>query len=550
MAGKDGDPMNRRLLVRSALLLLALEPALPAQTRTIELRRPTPRGEILVQQTPNIGPGLATPASPPVSSSPALTTAWSQMTVPGGVYLRAISMGTPLVGYAAGELGVVLKSTDGGSTWTTISNVGFPYYWYGCYAFDANTVVISGFQNQSGDGVLRWSDDGGAHWSADVILPAPGPGVRWLDRVKFLDTNRGIVENSWSGGVDHTATGGRTPGDWVFSQPSPNWFLGTFTFLADDRVWMSGYDFEFSPDATATWSAYPGSNAIFDGPNSIHQNGIGFTGGGSISPTVAGWVYKTSNAAHTFSNAPVLSTAYPIRALLTFDTLRAWAVGGNIYSNVGGIWGTTDGGTNWSLEQNVGNELNDIQWVRVDANTVNVFAAGYISQIWRATITAPVGGGLVATSYGFCNAPVAPCSNPYESGGCTSETGTGSFLYGTGTSSVAADDLVLRATQLPAQKLGLYFMGPAQALAIYGNGLRCVGAGSSGLKRFAAGNSGAGGEIDLGPGIVAYTHAHFPAASQIQAGQTWNFQCFYRDPTGPCGATANTTNGFAVTFGP
>jgi hypothetical protein len=181
---------------------------------------------------------------------------------------------------------------------------------------------------------------------------------------------------------------------------------------------------------------------------------------------------------------------------------------------------------------------------------VNVFAAGYISQIWRSTINSPANGGLVATSYGFCRTADAPCSNPYDSGGCRSQGGVGAFLYGSGTSSVAADDLVLQATQISPNKLGIYFMGPAQALAVSGNGLRTIAGGSSGLKRYVAANSGASGEIDLGPGVVAYSHAHFPAASQIQVGQTWNFQCFYRDPAGACGGASNTTNGFAVTFTP
>jgi photosystem II stability/assembly factor-like uncharacterized protein len=563
----SGDPMTRTLLTRSlhsrsalsgfaralpglASFFVLLGP-LSAQTRTTTLTRCTPEGKRVVQVTPTIGPGLPSlPRSAPAPSPALLTTTWQPMSVPPGVYIRAISMGTAQVGFAAGELGIVLKTVDGGSTWTTILNQGFPYYWYGCHAFDANTVVISGFQNQSGDGVLRWSEDGGAHWSADVVLAGPAAGVRWLDRVRFLDANRGIVENSWSGGIDHTTTGGRTAGDWTFTQPSSNWYLGTFTFLDDGRVWMSGYDFEFSPDATASWSAYPGTTAVFDGPNSIHQNGVGFTGGGSISPSVEGWVYRTSNAGHSFSSSPVLSTSYPIRALLTFDTQRAWAVGGNVYSGVGGIWGTIDGGTTWSLEQNTGNEINDVQWVRASPTTVNLFAAGYVSQIWRATIASPVNGGLVASSYGFCGAPVAPCSNPYDSGGCRSETGIGSFLYAGGTSRVAADDLVLHATQIPAQKLGLFFMGPARTLAIAGNGLKTIAGGSSGLKRFPASSSGAAGVIDLGPGIVAYSQAHFPASSQIQAGQTWNFQCYYRDPTGPCGATFNTTNGFSVAFTP
>jgi photosystem II stability/assembly factor-like uncharacterized protein len=558
--------MNPSLHVRLAILSAAFVSSIASaseHTRQFVCERDTIAGRCVVAIAPNDGPDIsiadarfapdAALRSRSRASSvvaPATTALWQPMSVPAGVYIRAISMGTPQVGFAAGEQGVVLKTTDGGSTWTTIANVGFPYYWYGCQAFNANTVVISGFQNQSGAGVLRWSDDGGAHWSADVSLAGPASGVKWLDRVKFIDANHGIVENSWSGGVDFTSNGGRNPGDWTFSQPSPNWYNGTFTYLADGRVWMSGYDFEFSASSTASWTSFSGTSAVFDGPNSIHQNGIGFTGGGEISPSVAGWVYKTANGGNSWTSSPVLSTPFPIRALFTLDTERAWAVGGNVYSNVGGIYGTSDGGASWNLEQNIGNEINDIQSVRVDASTINVFAAGYISQIWRATLAYPADSGLVASSYGFCDTVHAPCSNVYNSGGCTNLGGAGSVLYATGTSSVSADDLVLRATQIPANKTGLFFMGPVQQTSPSGNGLLCIGGGASGLRRFSAHNSGATGEIDQGPGVVAYTLAHFPPASQVQVGSTWNFQCYYRDPTGPCGATYNFSNGFAVTFTP
>jgi len=528
--------MNLSLHVRFAILSAAFVQSIASaseHTRQFVCERDTIAGRCVVAIAPNDGPDIsiadarfapdaALRSCSGVSSvvAPAASALWQPMSVPAGVYIRAISMGTPQVGFAAGEQGVVLKTTDGGSTWTTIANVGFPYYWYGCQAFNANTVVISGFQDQSGAGVLRWSDDGGAHWSADVSLAGPAAGVKWLDRVKFIDANHGIVENSWSGGVDYTSNGGRNPGDWTFSQPSPNWYNGTFTYLADGRVWMSGYDFEFSANSTASWTSFSGTSAIFDGPNSIHQNGIGFTGGGEISPSVAGWVYKTANGGNSWTSSPVLSTPFPIRALLTLDTQRAWAVGGNVYSNVGGIYGTSDGGASWSLEQNIGNEINDIQSVRVDASTINVFAAGYISQIWRATLAYPSDGGLVASSYGFCDTAHAPCGNVYNSGGCTNLGGAGSVLYASGTSSVSADDLVLQATQIPANKTGLFFMGPVQQTSPSGNGLLCVAGGTSGLRRFSAHSSGATGEIDQGPGIVAYTLAHFPPESQMHVGST------------------------------
>jgi hypothetical protein len=193
--------------------------------------------------------------------------------------------------------------------------------------------------------------------------------------------------------------------------------------------------------------------------------------------------------------------------------------------------------------------MNDIQWVRVDAYQIRVFAAGYISQIWRATIVDQTNLALDATSYGFCDTAHAPCGNVYNSGGCTNLGGSGSVLLASGSSSVLFDDLVLHATQIPPNKTGLFFMGPVRQSLPSGNGLFCVGGGTSGLRRFPVHSSGAAGEIDQGPGIVEYSTI-FPIASHIQAGQTWNFQCYYRDPTGPCGATYNFSNGFAVTFIP
>ena len=36
----------------------------------------------------------------------------------------------------------------------------------------------------------------------------------------------------------------------------------------------------------------------------------------------------------------------------------------------------------------------------------------------------------------------------------------------------------------------------------------------------------------------------------ISAGQTWNFQCWYRDALSPCGITNNLSNGLSVDFTP
>ena len=84
------------------------------------------------------------------------------------------------------------------------------------------------------------------------------------------------------------ATGGLAAADWTYTQVSSGWFQGTFTYLADGRAWLAGIDEAFTPNSGAGWTVTSGTSAIFDGAISIHQQGIGFSGGGEISPSVAG----------------------------------------------------------------------------------------------------------------------------------------------------------------------------------------------------------------------------------------------------------------------
>src|SRR5689334_19170104 len=109
---------QRRLTMRALPWMaagLAAAPAM-AQVRTVDAIGRD--GATVVSRVPHSGPGLA--LQRPGSGN--TDTGWQLMTVPAGVYIRAISMGTPTVGFAAAEQGVVLRSTDGGNTWQTILN--------------------------------------------------------------------------------------------------------------------------------------------------------------------------------------------------------------------------------------------------------------------------------------------------------------------------------------------------------------------------------------------------------------------------------------------
>lgn len=149
--------------------------------------------------------------------------------------------------------------------------------------------------------------------------------------------------------------------------------------------------------------------------------------------------------------------------------------------------------------------------------------------------------------YCYCPGPGAACGNSSVSTGCGNSVSFGGHLFFTGTSSVGSDDLELHTDGLPPNKFGLYYMGPNQVSVTIGDGVRCVGGSTN---RYSVASSGAGGLIEMGPGIVADSCASFPASGCIGAGDTWNFQLWYRDPAGPCGGGFNWSNGIEVQFLP
>lgn len=144
-----------------------------------------------------------------------------------------------------------------------------------------------------------------------------------------------------------------------------------------------------------------------------------------------------------------------------------------------------------------------------------------------------------------------PCGNRDTEAGCSNSTGEGARLsVSSGTVSVGADDLEIITSDLPADQFCMVFMGAGRIAIPFGDGLRCVGAGGVGIFRFPVQNAGPGGSVTYGPGIAAHSHTAFGPAGGIDPGETWRFQNWYRDPSGPCAGSFNLSNGLSVTFAP
>ena len=133
-----------------------------------------------------------------------------------------------------------------------------------------------------------------------------------------------------------------------------------------------------------------------------------------------------------------------------------------------------------------------------------------------------------------CPLPVSYCvsaQNSVDPGGA--------IMSYTGSTSVAANDFVVLTYNTPPFKTGIFYYGLNQAQVPFGNGYRCVG---SPFSRLPAVQSN-----ELGDMYFTLDFNNLPGTGQIQAGEVWNFACWYRDPAAG-GAFFNASNGLMVTF--
>lgn len=136
-----------------------------------------------------------------------------------------------------------------------------------------------------------------------------------------------------------------------------------------------------------------------------------------------------------------------------------------------------------------------------------------------------------------------PCGNDDPAAGCANATGLGGRLSGAGSTSVTADDLVLRATQLSRNKLALFVAGGNAAPVPLYNGIQCA---AGPLHRYTSRIQSTGLL-----GVVTLSAPAANSAGFVTAGSTRYFQVVYRDrPQPTCDQAGNWTNLYAVTFTP
>jgi photosystem II stability/assembly factor-like uncharacterized protein len=113
---------------------------------------------------------------------------------------------------ATGEGGLVLKLQEPVAqpigNWTLALDAHYPLFFYGCYVFDANTYLVSGFDDGSGQsfGLITFSEDGGQTWAQDCTIDK----TQWGGGpIEFASSSEGYMPGTAGQSAWRTSSGGR-----------------------------------------------------------------------------------------------------------------------------------------------------------------------------------------------------------------------------------------------------------------------------------------------------------------------------------------------------
>lgn len=376
---------------------------------------------------------VATAVVPVAALAPAPQAAMAAPVTTAGLY--AVDFVDANVGYAAGANGVVVKTVNGGASWTQVrSGGGHEFRGIGfASATDGWVVSLTGRVFGTTNGGTSWSE-----LSADIADEfyvgekfysfarlSASEGIAFGG---FTDSP-GVGLHSYNFGNGSWLSGGTSPELWAGTYepspeqpPFPKLGLGEFygaDFISSTKGWAVGHDrYQGTPtpaNAPIIWnydrSRGSGSNAwarqTVTGTGPLYDVDFASANNG-VAVGSAGKVYRTVNGGSTWT-ADSVGTADSLWGVELTTGNQAWAVGAS-----GRIFRSTDGGDNWTmLTSPTGYQLEDIEWLG-DNTAVAVGASGAIVKTTNGTTWTLSNDGV--------GTPVAPVMNTLTSSSHPSES--------------------------------------------------------------------------------------------------------------------------------
>ncbi|MFT4540487.1 MAG: hypothetical protein ACI841_002129 [Planctomycetota bacterium] len=357
------------------------------------------------------------------------------------------------------------------------------------------------------------------------------------------------IGNSWNTSLPQLPQ----PRTYASAATGPNGFVYVFGGYDDVFPYFQNSVFCFDPVAGIWNTDTSWSYSIPNMPNR-RQKSVAATscdgliyvvGGGNSSDLLAMDVYDPTGNVWLTNNPITLTPWAPLPAPRYLEVTgaigrdnRLYLIGGDGYPYETGVVDVYDPITNsWGSGTPEPTTRNGQAAVALGSR---VFAVGGWKKFAGVQTATESYGGLAQN--GAC-VGVVP-TNPIGWHYCTavaSSVGLAAEIFPTGSDSEFYADLVMHAEPVPNQP-GIVYYGPNQIEMPFGDGFRCVGGNVTRLPvAFAQNNILSVPVFRMNPDGTT---------SGPRAGQTVNFQAWFRDPQMPGGSGFNLSNGYTITFVP
>ena len=237
---------------------------------------------------------------------------------------------SPTSGWAVGSGGLVMKTADGGGTWTARTLGAFTLR--GIHSTNLTNVWVVG-----DGGVIRYTTNAGSTWTSQSTGLTSNPR---LNGVYFTSSNKGTIVGS-AGTILETANSG---GNWSKRDAGTTQPLNAVHYANNTRGWAVGGGgvIRFTTTGGANWNnaQNSGTTRALNGVWAADTQNVWAVG-------ETGTVLKTADGGSTWSTIPTatLGTTESLRAVGGSSASRVWIAGAR-----GTVLLTTDGGATWTVQ--------------------------------------------------------------------------------------------------------------------------------------------------------------------------------------------------------
>jgi photosystem II stability/assembly factor-like uncharacterized protein len=251
---------------------------------------------------------------------------WFQQTSGSGYHLQTVFFIDENFGWIGGDAMTLLKTTNGGENWITLSSGVYPESIFDIFFRNQyNGIIVGGSPTNS---VVAITSDGGYTW-----FGASTGTSSILEDVFFIDDNIGYIVGNW-GVLLKTTNGGWS---WTSKTSGTNNHLTSVVFVNPTNATIIGTQGIIlrSTDGGQTWFSQPSGtqNTLFDISFADGNNGWIIGAGGTILRTTDGGENWFTQVSGTTNNLYGVS--------FTHENI------GTVVGQYGLILRTTNGGLDW-----------------------------------------------------------------------------------------------------------------------------------------------------------------------------------------------------------